>query len=81
MADASTETDDPGEADESETLDDLALIVARNLFMPYSPPPPPPSEDKPEPKEEPPKPPGFDHLKYTVVTAIVEVNEERQVGF
>ena len=85
LADADGESGDPGdesaEPTEGENLDDLLhLIVARNMFMPFSPPPPPaPQVDKPEPKPEPPKPPGFDHLKFTVVTAIVEVNEQRQV--
>ena len=57
----------------------VALVVARNVFMPYSPPPPPPVEQKAPQPTEPPKPPGFDHLKFTVVTAIVEVNDQRQV--
>jgi hypothetical protein len=82
VADVGDDSDDSGkESDEpagQETLDDhLDAIVARNMFMPYSPPPPPPVEL--EQKPEPPKPPGFDHLKYTVVTAIVEVNDQRQV--
>lgn len=84
LADAGDQSDDPGkESDkpsEQETLDDyVGLILARNVFMPYSPPPPPRTEYMPQPKPEPPKPPGFDHLKYTVVTAIVEVNDQRQV--
>ena len=84
LADASGKSGDPGEESAKPTegadLDDnLHLIVARNMFMPFSPPPPPPQEDKTEPEPESPKPPGFDHLKFTVVTAIVEVNEQRQV--
>ena len=84
VAGAADGSDDPGkesdEPSEEKPLDDyLDSIAARNMFMPYSPPPPPPTEHKPELKPEPPKPPGFDHLKYTVVTAIVEVNDQRQV--
>ena len=62
-ADAGDKSGDP--AEEAAPNDFLASIVSRNMFMPYSPPPPP--EDKPE------------HLKQTVVTAIVEVNDQRQV--
>ena len=82
LADAGDESDDPGKESDDPTEertpnDYLNSIVARNMFMPFSPPPPPRTE--PEPEAEPPKPPGFDHLKYTVVTAIVEVNDQRQV--
>ena len=82
VADKGDESGDPDkESDEpsqEEKLDDyLVAINSRNMFLPYSPPPPPRTEPQPQP--EPPKPPGFDHLKFTVVTAIVEVNDQRQV--
>ncbi len=71
--------DSPDEASPGEVLEDYVdSIVTRDIFMPYSPPPPPPPADR-GPPPAPPKPPGFDHLKFTVVTAIVEVNEQRQV--
>ena len=76
-ADAGDEPGDPGEesddpAEETTPNDSLKLIVSRNMFTPFSPPPP-----DSEPEES--KPPGFEHLKQTVVTAIVEVNDQRQV--
>ena len=93
LADSGDESDDPRKesdeptekengdepTEENDSNDYLDSILARNMFMPYSKPPPPPTEYKPETKAEPPKPPGFDHLRFTVVTAIVEVNDQRQV--
>jgi len=84
VADTGDHSDPPGrESDEpvqQETVAEyLALIAARNIFSPYSPPPPPPPTEPESTPPPPPKPPGFDHLKYTVVTAIVEVNDQRQV--
>jgi len=56
-------------------------IVERNLFGPYVPPPPPVvhTEPKEPPKPPEPQPPSFDHAKYTVVTAILEVGGLPQV--
>lgn len=61
----------------------LDEIGKRNMFVEYKPPPPPPRErPRPTPTPPPPvrpSPPPFDTSKYTILTAIIEIDREPQV--
>ena len=61
--------------------DYAASITKRNLFAEYQPPVPvKPVVVATKPKvEAPPKPPAFDAAKYAIITAILEVNNRRQM--
>jgi hypothetical protein len=66
----------PGTCLQKKSFDDYAkTIVERNLFAAYSPPPPPtPPRRDPPPGPAAPSAPAFDHLEFTILTAVIEAD-------
>jgi hypothetical protein len=65
-------TTEPGNRLMKKTLDEYAkMIVARNVFAPYEPPKP---KDGPRVAHDDKLPPKFDHLEFTKLTGITEID-------
>ena len=68
---------------QTDVDDYLGQIGKRNMFVEYKPPPPPRRERPTPPPTQPPpvrpSPPPFDTSKYTVLTAIIEIDREPEV--